>query len=104
MRKRSLGNQARCSGITTLGGQATLAPGHNAAGAGSRPRNETNLVEALRRVLAGKAMTVAEATRKVLEAGYQTTSLSFRTACNASYVNFALLRTPGGERSERVSW
>ncbi|OFZ73187.1 MAG: hypothetical protein A2W04_00130 [Betaproteobacteria bacterium RBG_16_64_9] len=55
-----------------------------------------NLVEALKRVLAGKAMTVEEATRKVLEAGYRTTSPSFR-----QIVNITLLRSGQFQRVGR---
>jgi hypothetical protein len=52
----------------------------------ARPRNETNLTEALKRVLGNKAMTVAEATKAVLESGYQTTSPSFRQIVNITFL------------------
>ena len=45
------------------------APGEPEATSFARSPNDTNLVEALKRVLGGKSMTVAEATKRVLEAG-----------------------------------
>lgn len=54
---------------------------------GKRPRNETNLVDALARVLNGKTMGVAEVAEAVQKAGYRTTSKSFRTIVNIALIN-----------------
>lgn len=52
-----------------------------------RFRNDTNLVEALAKVLKGKTMGVTEVAAAVTHAGYKTTAANFRTI-----VNQALLR------------
>lgn len=51
-----------------------------------RPRNETNLVEALAQVLKGKTMTVTEVAQAVQDAGYKTTSANFRTIVNQTLI------------------
>ena len=53
-----------------------------------RHQNESNLEEALAKVLKGKTMGVTEVAHAVREAGYKTTSPNFRTI-----VNQALLRS-----------
>lgn len=52
-----------------------------------RPKNDTNLVEALAGVLNGKTMSVTEVTEAVQKAGYVTTSPSFRTIVNQTLIN-----------------
>lgn len=52
-----------------------------------RPKNATNLVEALAKVLKGKTMGVAEVTMAVQKAGYKTTSPNFRTIVNQTLIN-----------------
>lgn len=47
-----------------------------------RPRNEQNLVEALRSLLKGKTMNVTTIASEVQKAGYKTTSPNFRTIVN----------------------
>lgn len=47
-----------------------------------RPRNDSNLTEALVKVLTGKTMAVTEAAEAVQRAGYRTTSPNFRTIVN----------------------
>jgi hypothetical protein len=47
-----------------------------------RPRNESNLAEALARVLKGKTMGVTEVAEAVQKAGYQTSAENFRTIVN----------------------
>lgn len=47
-----------------------------------RPRNTSNLVEALAKTLNGKTMSVTEVTNAVQKAGYKTTSPNFRTIVN----------------------
>jgi hypothetical protein len=52
-----------------------------------RPRNSSNLVEALVGVLTGKTMSLGEATDAVQAAGYQSTSPNFRTIVNQTLIN-----------------
>jgi hypothetical protein len=52
-----------------------------------RPKNEMNLVQALSKVLDGKTMSVTEVAEAVQEAGYKTTSPSFRTIVNQTLIN-----------------
>lgn len=52
-----------------------------------RPKNDTNLVEALHKVLDGKTMSVTEVAEAVQDAGYMTTSPSFRTIVNQTLIN-----------------
>ncbi len=52
--------------------------------AGRRQRNKMNLVDALRKVLANKTMSVSEATEAVQRAGYRTSSANFRSIVNQS--------------------
>lgn len=56
------------------------------AGDRKRHRNESNLVEALQQVLAGKVMGVTEVAKAVQEAGYKTTSPNFRTIVNQTLI------------------
>jgi hypothetical protein len=53
---------------------------------GRRPRNESNLPEALVGVLSGKTMSVTEAAEAVQKAGYITTSPNFRTIVNQALI------------------
>jgi hypothetical protein len=81
------------------GGQRGRPPGPGLRGGRRgrrRARNSTNLVEALRGVLANNTMSVTEAADAVRRAGYQTRSANFRTI-----VNQALLSNRGTFR--RVS-
>lgn len=60
-----------------------VALGGSGRGTGrKRPKNETNLAEALHKVLKGKTMGVTEVAGAVQEAGYQTTAENFRTIVN----------------------
>lgn len=70
--------------IAELGG---IARGGSFVGARKRPKNETNLVEALVKVLSGKTMSVTEVADAVQKAGYATTSPSFRTIVNQTLIN-----------------
>ncbi len=54
------------------------------AGAGRRQRNKMNLVDALRKVLANKTMSISDAAEAVQRAGYKTSSANFRTIVNQS--------------------
>jgi hypothetical protein len=51
-----------------------------------RPRNESNLVEALAKVLDGKTMRVNEVTEAVQRAGYKTSAANFRTIVNQTLI------------------
>ena len=70
--------------IHDLGG--SIGPnGHGRVGAipgRKRPRNESNLAEALAKVLKGKTMGVTEVAEAVQKAGSQTTAANFRTIVN----------------------
>jgi hypothetical protein len=80
--------------IKSLGGETTDSP--EQVHRGLRPRNRTNLVEALAGVLHGRTLTVMEAVGAVQQAGYRTTSPNFRII-----VNQALLGNP--DRFVKVS-
>ncbi len=56
-----------------------------------RARNEQSLADSLQALLKGKTMTVTEAAEKVQEAGYKTTSPSFRTIVNQTLINHSSL-------------
>ena len=53
----------------------------------SRPRNTGSLVEALKKLLTGKTMTVTEMADAVQKAGYKTSSPNFRTIVNQTLIN-----------------
>lgn len=63
---------------------------------GTRPRNDLNLLEALKRAMGNKTMSVTEAADAVLKAGYSTTSSSFR-----QIVNITLIRSGAFARVDR---
>lgn len=67
--------------IASIGGL-----GGGAGRGGRRPRNESNLPEALAQVLTGKTMSVTEAAEAVQKAGYITTSPNFRTIVNQALI------------------
>jgi len=73
------------SEIAELGGSLN-GKFHGGGGTRRRPRNETNLVEALQKVLHGKTMSVTEVADAVQRAGYRTTSPSFRTIVNQALI------------------
>ena len=52
------------------------------AGGRVRPRNESNLSDAMRAVLKGKTMGVSEVAEAVLAAGYQSNAANFRVIVN----------------------
>lgn len=51
-----------------------------------RPKNDSNLVEALASVLKGKTMGVTEVSAAVQKAGYKTSSANFRTIVNQALI------------------
>ena len=50
-----------------------------------RPQDTTNLVDALKGVLAGKTLSVGEAVEKVIEADYKSTSASFHQIVSQTF-------------------
>ncbi len=62
---------------------------------GSRPKNERTLTEALVQVLTGKTMRVADAVKAVQQAGYRTTSPSFRTIVNQALISSGKFKRVG---------
>lgn len=56
--------------------------GTGAVGVRKRPKNDTNLEEALARMLKGKTMSVTEASIEVQKSGYRTSAENFRTIVN----------------------
>lgn len=82
--------------IEALGGTVNgAAHVFNGAGVRRRPRNEMNLVEALKKLLTGKTMSVTEAAEKVQEAGYKTSSTTFRTIVNQTLINSGQFKRVG---------
>ena len=51
-----------------------------------RPKNDTNLVEALAQVLKGKTMRVRDMVDAVQRAGYRTSAANFRTIVNQALI------------------
>ncbi|MDX2146722.1 MAG: hypothetical protein SFZ23_04300 [Planctomycetota bacterium] len=75
--------------IEALGGSGGRRGPGRPVGSGlgrKRPKNETNLVDALEKVLSGKTMGVTEVSEAVIKAGYQTTSKTFRTIVNQTLI------------------
>jgi hypothetical protein len=68
--------------ISSMGGSPGRAPG-----ARTRPKNETNLVDALAAALKGKTMGVTEAAEAVQKAGYRTSAANFRVIVNQTLIN-----------------
>ncbi|MFN7019759.1 MAG: hypothetical protein ACK4WH_00345 [Phycisphaerales bacterium] len=52
-----------------------------------RPKNDSNLVEALQKLLTGKTLSVTAAAEEVQKAGYMSTSPNFRTIVNQALIN-----------------
>jgi hypothetical protein len=79
--------------IESLGGSA---PGVRGVGGGRRrAKNTQTLVDALAGVLNGKTMSVTEVADAVQDAGYVTTSPSFRTIVNQTLINSGRFKRVG---------
>ncbi|QOJ00188.1 MAG: hypothetical protein HRU70_06685 [Phycisphaeraceae bacterium] len=82
--------QRLVSAIEALGGSAGAGgvSGRHRRGLGprKRPKNDSNLIEALAKLLKGKTMSVTEASQKVQQAGYKTTAANFRTIVNQTLI------------------
>ena len=93
-RQRSLGTlqkrRARLARkLAALDAQITAAGGTASKGGGVgrvRPRNETNLVDALAKVLKGATKGVSEAAEAVQKAGYRTGAANFRGIVNQALI------------------
>jgi hypothetical protein len=68
--------------IAALDAQIAAAGASPGKSGEPRPRNEMSLMEALRRVLKGKTMSVTDAAEAVQKAGYRTSAANFRTMVN----------------------
>ncbi len=77
------------SKIATIESQIREHGGHPRTGLGIRRRakNEMTLVDALAKVLDGQTMSVTKVSSAVQDAGYKTTSPSFRTIVNQTLIN-----------------
>lgn len=74
--------------IVANGGSGGRGGWSRAAGGGrTRPKNEVQLLDALKAALKGKTMSVTEAAEAVQKAGYQTSSVNFRTIVNQTLIN-----------------
>lgn len=73
--------------IQANGGSANGAWSRAGGGVRKRPKNEMQLVDALKKVLKGKTMSVTDAAEAVQKAGYQTSSPSFRVIVNQCLIN-----------------
>lgn len=87
------GSGGRSAGRAARGTGAASGRG---GGGRKRPKNDSNLPDALAKVLNGKTMSVIEAADAVQKAGYKTNSANFRTM-----VNIALLNKKRFKRVER---
>jgi hypothetical protein len=74
--------------IAALGGPSAAAmEGLTARGTPrKRPRNDSNLAEALAALLKNQTMSVTQASEEVQRAGYQTTAANFRTIVNQTLI------------------
>ncbi len=80
--------------IGELGGR--VAGGSNGdVNVRKRPKNESNLVEALGAVLNDKTMSVTDVAEAVQRAGYQTSSPNFRTIVNQTLINSGKFKRVG---------
>ncbi|MCC6678658.1 MAG: hypothetical protein IT436_16105 [Phycisphaerales bacterium] len=73
--------------ILAAGGTLDGRAGRSMARAGARrirPKNDTNLIDALRALLKDKTMGVAEAAEAVQKAGYKSNAATFKIMVNAA--------------------
>ncbi len=86
--ERIAGVPTAARGMTVVhSGGRRAARGVTKAGAPrKRPKNDSNLVEALKALLTGKTMSVTQASAEVQKAGYKTSSANFRTIVNQTLI------------------
>ena len=82
--------------IDALGGSTNSSP--SAAVARHRPRNRASLVQTLKTALAGNTLSVEQAMKKVLAAGYRSSSPSFRAIVNRALIKNAQFKRVGRGR------
>ena len=70
--------------------------GASPGGERRRPRNDSNLKQALAGLLTNNPLSVTEAARQVQEAGYRTTSPNFRTIVNQTLLKGPFKRVSRG--------
>ena len=90
-RQRELGKLERkraraADHLAELDAEIAALGGGFSDGGRRRPRNETNLADALVDVLKGKEMGVSEAAEAVQAAGYRTSAANFRTIVNQTLI------------------
>ncbi len=80
-----------------IGGLGIVLRGRGAGVGGGRirPKNEMKLVDSLVKVLTGKTMSVTEVADAVQQAGYRTSSSSFRTIVNQTLINSGKFKRVG---------
>lgn len=81
--------------IGSLGVALRGRAGAGIAGGRIRPKNDMKLVDALVKVLTNKTMSVTEVAEAVQEAGYRTSSSSFRTIVNQTLINSGKFKRVG---------
>lgn len=80
--------------IAALGGRV-LGGANGEISVRKRPKNDSNLVEALGAVLKDKTMSVTDVAEAVQKAGYQTSSPNFRTIVNQTLINSGKFKRVG---------
>jgi hypothetical protein len=83
--------------IVALGGSVDASP-PDAGVARRRPRNRASLVQTLKTALAGNTLSVEQAMKKVLAAGYRSSSPSFRAIVNRALIKNAQFKRVGRGR------
>jgi hypothetical protein len=78
--------------IEQMGGSVK---GRGRSVAGSRPRNDMTLAEALTKAVGGKAMSVSDAAEAVQKLGYRTNSNNFRTQVNLALIKSGKFKRVG---------
>jgi hypothetical protein len=81
--------------IVAMGGKIGPLGPVMGLGGRRRPKNDSNLIEALMKLLDGKTMSVTTIAEEVQKAGYQTTSVNFRTIVNQTLINSGKFKRVG---------
>ncbi len=85
---------AELASLGVAAGDAVVSRGRRGP-RGPRPSNSLSLVEALKKAMTGKVLTVGEAAQAVLAMGYKTNSKNFRTVVNQTLlVNKSSFKSP----------
>jgi hypothetical protein len=78
--------------IEQIGGSVK---GRSRGAAGSRPKNDMTLAQALTKAVGSKGMSVADAAEAVQKLGYRTNSSNFRTQVNLALINSGKVKRVG---------